>query len=440
VNGDLAFGLNAAWQVVLAWFTRHESLLIFMAILLEESGIPMPLPADIAMALAGYRVAQGRMTLLEAFLIGQIATLVGSSILYWVGRRGGRPLLFRYGKLLRLNAHRLAQIERLVIRLGPFAVIIGRQIPGLRLAAPLACGVFRVRYRLFVPAMIVGSSVYIGIFLAIGLWGGPAVLNTLRLGSLPLHFLFSTALLAVAATLLWQLNKRAREVVPPAYRLAASRRRSLEAALLAGLVANALMALVIAWLLELIGLLSQAPPERALLRFIEGSATAPVAAALGRRPATILLAGLLATVPFQVATHLVWAIVYALVFERRLRGTAALRGLQFAVVPWLFTNLVVFPLLDVGPLGLALGAGLLPAIGELLRAALFGLALGTLYRLIRLARQPRWHEGHRHGHRHHPQSVASPKSEVRSPAFSPNGASGLGLRAADPAKPGRVRR
>ncbi|MBI3970542.1 MAG: DedA family protein [Chloroflexi bacterium] len=402
MNGDLPFGFQQTWQVVLAWLTHHESLLIFLAIFVEESGIPMPLPADAAMALAGYRVAQGRMSLLEAFLIGQVATLAGSSVLYWVGRRGGRPLLFRYGRLMRLNAHRLAQLERLVTRLGPYAIIIGRQIPGLRLAAPLACGVFRIPYRLFVPAMIVGSSVYIGIFLVLGMWGGPAVYNIVRVSGLPIRFLLTSVLLVVASVFLYRLSRSAREVVAPAYRLAASRRRSLEAALLAGLGASALMALVVTWTLELLGLIAQSPPERALVRVLEVGTTLPGTAGPGAGigPHRLILAGLTASIPFQVAALLVWAIVYAFVFEPRLRGRAGMRGLKFALVPWLVSGLVMFPLLEAGIFGIGLGGGLFPAAGELARHVVFGIALGALYRLIRIARQPRGHEGYRHGHRH----------------------------------------
>ena len=176
----------------MAWLNSHEALFIFLAILLEESGIPMPIPADIAMALAGYRVAQGQMSLLEAFMIGQSATLIGSSILYWAGRRGGRPLLARYGRFLFLNAERLAQAERLITRLGPLAVVIGRQIPGLRLASPLACGVFQIPYLVFLPAMFVGSTVYIGAFIALGVYGGPTFLTAFEANAFPFRFVLTT--------------------------------------------------------------------------------------------------------------------------------------------------------------------------------------------------------------------------------------------------------
>ena len=179
--GEPSVSAEQAWGGALAWLVAHQELVLFLAVLFEECGVPMPIPADLAVAMAGHRVARGQMRLLDAFLILQAATLLGSSALYWAGYRGGRPLLFRYGRLLHLAPHRLAQVERLVTRLGPLAVVIGRQIPGLRLAAPLACGVFRIPYLVFLPAMAVGSSVYLVIFLLLGMWGGAAVLGTLRL-------------------------------------------------------------------------------------------------------------------------------------------------------------------------------------------------------------------------------------------------------------------
>lgn len=437
MDGSLPLGLHHTWQAVLAWFSTHESLLIFLAILFEESGIPMPLPADLAMALAGHRVAQGRMSLWEAFLIGQTATLAGSSVLYWVGRRGGRPLLFRYGSLLHINAHRLAQVERMITRLGPLAVIIGRQIPGLRLASPLACGVFRVRYGLFVPAMIVGSSVYIGIFIVIGMLGGNAVLALLAAGNSAVRLAVFSVLLVGAGFLLQRLSRRAREVVAPAHRVAASRRKSLEAALLAGLGASTLMVLGIAWCLALLGIVARTPPERALLQFLERNSSAlPDMLAAGLIRQRMVLLGLVATVPLEVAIHMVWATVYAFVFERYLRGKSALRGLQFSLVPWAFNCLVLFPLLGAGFFALELGSGPLPAAGEFVRQAIFGTSLGMLYRLIRLARQPRVGAGYRHGHRHRPGVLSPDSPDYATEHATRNGVDGVdGVDGTPPAAP-----
>jgi uncharacterized protein DUF6789 len=76
---------------------------------------------------------------------------------------------------------------------------------------------------------------------------------------------------------------------------------------------------------------------------------------------------------------LLWALLYALVFERRLSGPAWQRGVKFALVPWL-TSLVVFmPLVGGGLFGLGLGAGPLPIVGNLILHVVYGAALGSVW-------------------------------------------------------------
>ena len=73
-----------------------------------------------------------------------------------------------------------------------------------------------------------------------------------------------------------------------------------------------------------------------------------------------------------------WALLYTVV-EPRLRGSSARRGVTFALIPALFSLVVVLPLLGGGLFGLALGAGPLPTIGNLLLHAVYGAILGVVY-------------------------------------------------------------
>jgi hypothetical protein len=76
---------------------------------------------------------------------------------------------------------------------------------------------------------------------------------------------------------------------------------------------------------------------------------------------------------------LAWALLYGLVVEPRLSGPPWRRGLTFAVLPWLVSLLVFLPLVGGGVLGLALGAGPLPIIGNLLLHVVYGLVLGAMF-------------------------------------------------------------
>jgi len=76
---------------------------------------------------------------------------------------------------------------------------------------------------------------------------------------------------------------------------------------------------------------------------------------------------------------LIWALLYGLVFERRFSGPAWKRGVTFAMVPWLFSLLVFMPLVGGGFLGVGLGAGPLPIVGNLILHVVYGAVLGIVW-------------------------------------------------------------
>ena len=90
---------------------------------------------------------------------------------------------------------------------------------------------------------------------------------------------------------------------------------------------------------------------------------------------------LLTLVGAHVAVGLVWAVIYGALVEPALRGPGWRKGLLFAPLPGLLSLFVVLPLVGVGPLGVAAGAGPLPALGVVLLHAVYGLTLGTTYGL-----------------------------------------------------------
>lgn len=88
-------------------------------------------------------------------------------------------------------------------------------------------------------------------------------------------------------------------------------------------------------------------------------------------------------VPVVVLLHFIfginWAIIYAAVVEPRLSGPGWRRGLLFAPIPWLLSLLVFLPAVGGGFLGLSLGAGPLPILGNLILHLVYGATLGALY-------------------------------------------------------------
>jgi len=114
-----------------------------------------------------------------------------------------------------------------VARSGWRGILLGRLIPGLRIATPIAAGVFGMPFREFLPAVAVGGLLYIGIFDRVGYAVGPAALALFERVALPLGALVSPvtvarsaalALLPLALTLLLALPLAGRGLLPLATR------------------------------------------------------------------------------------------------------------------------------------------------------------------------------------------------------------------------------
>ncbi|MHB2018867.1 MAG: DUF6789 family protein [Candidatus Xenobia bacterium] len=81
---------------------------------------------------------------------------------------------------------------------------------------------------------------------------------------------------------------------------------------------------------------------------------------------------------FHLLMGIVWALIYAWA-EPHLGGAGYWRGLKFALLPWVLSLVFFFPVLHAGFAGVALGAGPLPALGNLVLHGVYGLVLGGLY-------------------------------------------------------------
>ncbi|WP_410815138.1 DedA family protein [Micromonospora sp. 067-2] len=135
-------------------------LLVAGVIGVESMGVP--LPGEIVLVSSALLAATGVVEPEWVATAAATGAIVGDSIGYAVGRRGGRPLLARLGRRFprHLGPAQLARAEQSFARYGVWAVFFGRFVALLRiLAGPLA-GALRVPYRRFLMANAAGGLVW----------------------------------------------------------------------------------------------------------------------------------------------------------------------------------------------------------------------------------------------------------------------------------------
>jgi membrane protein DedA with SNARE-associated domain len=134
--------------------------LVAVVIAVESMGVP--LPGEIALVSAALLASSKYANIWWVAVAGSLGAIVGDSIGYWVGHRGGRPFLERMGRRFprHLGPPQLARAEEAFRRWGVAAIFFGRFIALLRvLAGPLA-GALRIPYRKFLMANVSGGIVW----------------------------------------------------------------------------------------------------------------------------------------------------------------------------------------------------------------------------------------------------------------------------------------
>lgn len=137
------------------------------ALVVVENLLP-PIPSEVILPFAGYQVQQGALHVLGALVAATAGSVVGALILYEIARRGGRPLILRYGRLLRVDAGALERSERRFDRYGAAIVLGGRLVPGLRSVVSLPAGLVRMPLVRFRALTAIGSTVWNALLIAGG--------------------------------------------------------------------------------------------------------------------------------------------------------------------------------------------------------------------------------------------------------------------------------
>ena len=139
-------------------FGRYGYAIIFLGVFLESAGVPVP--GETILLGAGLFAYQGMFTLPWVIIVGIAAAILGDNLGYWIGRRGGRPLIERHGRFVGLTAQRFATFEAFFQRHGAKTIFLARFVTGLRVVGALLAGISRLPWSEFLVYNAAGALVW----------------------------------------------------------------------------------------------------------------------------------------------------------------------------------------------------------------------------------------------------------------------------------------
>jgi len=131
-----------------------------IAVLMAMESMILPVPSEAVMPFAGFLIFDGTLTWLGVIIASTIGSIVGSLVSYWIGAKGGRPLVQRWGKYVLVSHHDLAITERFFQRRGRWAVFISRFIPVVRHIISIPAGVAKMPLQKFLTTTILGATLW----------------------------------------------------------------------------------------------------------------------------------------------------------------------------------------------------------------------------------------------------------------------------------------
>lgn len=145
------------------WVTSYGYVAIFLLMLAD-----VLFPSEVTLLVGGWYAADGRLELWLVIVAAVAGNLVFGWILYGLGRKMGRDLLFRYGKYVMIRPQDVGKAEIWWDKHGEAATFFSRLIPVVRTLISLPAGIARMPFGKFTLYTVLGMTLWAALIAWLG--------------------------------------------------------------------------------------------------------------------------------------------------------------------------------------------------------------------------------------------------------------------------------
>ncbi|MCZ7393352.1 MAG: DedA family protein [Candidatus Methanoperedens sp.] len=176
---------------------------VFILMTLESAALPVP--SEVVMPFAGYLAYLKKFDLFLISIVGAVGCTAGSLISYYVGLKGGRPFIEKYGRYLFIESSHIELAETWFRKYGDRAVLFSRLLPVVRTFISLPAGIGKYDLKKLVTFSFIGSLPWCFALAYVGFSLGPSWENIIG-------FFNGLDIIVVAAVIMiilyyWKLKK-----------------------------------------------------------------------------------------------------------------------------------------------------------------------------------------------------------------------------------------
>ena len=168
--------LKHLFQPLLDWYqTALESggyWVVGLLMTMESSVLPLPSESIIPLAASWSHSGKIHIGIPGIVLAGTLGSWLGATLVYWLARLAGRPLLMKYGRYVLITPEKIQKSENWMSHYGAAGVFIARLLPGARQLVGVPAGIGRFDYLKFSIFTLLGAAIWCSVLCYVGIQAG----------------------------------------------------------------------------------------------------------------------------------------------------------------------------------------------------------------------------------------------------------------------------
>ncbi len=150
-------------QPYLLYLKKYGYVFLFLGTLLE---------GELVLLIAGFLAFLGALSLPLVILVGFFGAAVGDNIWFYLGQKGGRGFLYKYGKYFLMHESRIINAEKYFQNHGRKTVFFSRFVFGTRISSAILAGALGMKSKMFILANFFGAAIWAIITALLGYFFG----------------------------------------------------------------------------------------------------------------------------------------------------------------------------------------------------------------------------------------------------------------------------
>lgn len=154
-------------DMVNEFFRNYGVIAVFVIVFLEYMNLP-GFPAGIIMPMAGIWAAKGDLGLVPTLILSVAAGLLGSWVLYGLGRFGGEIFLNKFYKRFPKQKATIEKNFEYLRNKGYAGIFVSKLIPMIRTIISIPAGVLKMNFMGYTVSSAAGIAVWNTVFVGAG--------------------------------------------------------------------------------------------------------------------------------------------------------------------------------------------------------------------------------------------------------------------------------